>query len=739
MLPKTKAAVITESDVVMYLATALKHLRLMALLICMSLLLGVDYYVYSRSVYFSNSMIRFRSFARTVDSEAIWNDANDRFLTSALQSPEIIFRTAKRLGLDPSPKMLYRKHLKAPPRIRRNSEKDFTVEIWTYAPHIARDWTKTLIEEYIAHREQRRLEYAEKAVRSFTVDMEQMKERMQQSSNQKFDFKQKNEMDKLFIELTELKLIPHQLAIIKHRLSVMDGIKSSLADPARDTVARLALLDSLEADPSTRVTERLQDNSLQLTVGQVIPDNSVPNGGTSEVVVLPSMVQNPTIKPWVVLDKELHRLQKNLITKGRNLLPGHPQMAALNKQLNTINEALDLEYEVAHDSFNLEYANLRDKQKQFEAKLPGYHDVSHRHEELLKEYKRFDSGQLAWGTLYGQMSKRLETIDFGFDKDRAEFEFGGHLSYSENPVAPSKGRAILNALLMGCLLAIAVPFLLEYLNGRVSDVEHAEETLRIRALGVVPKIIGTSFDALLLEVSSAKSDNHLKESFRLIRTNLAMNADNGALPQVILITSSMPQEGKTSVATNLALSFANKGEKTLLIDGDLRRGRVHKLFEIQNRPGLSDFLSGHGGKAEDCCRQVGHENLTVLTCGKHLNSASELLDSEGFTKLMIELRGKYQRIILDSPPVLGLSETLIMQRCADGVIMVIWSDFTSMSSVKSAMQALQVNGAKFSGFVLNRLDFSALANRYKYFYYAPLYYANYQPIPITAPANTIKI
>lgn len=728
----------TEGDVVMYLATAVKHVRLMALLICLSLLAGVDFYVYSRSVYFANSLIRFHSFARTVDSEAIWNDSNDRFLTYALQSPELLFRTAKRLGLDPTPRKLYLQHLKSAPRIRRNSEKDFTVEIWAYAPHIARDWTKTLIEEYIAHREERRLEYAEKAVRSFTTDMEQMKSRMEQSSNQKFDFKQKNEMDKLLIELNELRLIPQQLAIIKHRLTVMDGIKTSLADPARDTVSRLALLDSLEADPSTRATERLQDNSLQLTVGQVVPTNSGPNSSPADVVVLPSMVQNPTVKPWVTLDKERHRLQKDLAVKGRTFLPGNPQMATLNKRLNTINEALDLEYEVARDSFNLEYANLRDKQKQFEDKMPSYQDISHRHEELLKEYTRFDSGQLAWGRLYGQMNKQLETIDFGFDKDRNEFEFGGHVTYSETPVAPSKGRDILYALVMGCLLAVAVPFLLEYLNGRVSDVEHAEETLRIRALGVVPKITDTPFDSLLFQDNGAKADNHLKESFRLIRTNLAISAESGALPQVILITSSMPQEGKTSVAANLALSFANKGEKTLLIDGDLRRGRMHKLFEIQNRPGLSDVLSGNGGKVEDCCRQAGLENLTVLTCGKHLNSASELLDSDEFTKLMIELRGKYQRIILDSPPVLGLSETLIMQRCADGVLMVIWSDFTAMSSVKSAMQALQVNGAKFSGFVLNRLDFSALSNRYKYFYYAPLYYANYQPIPIPAPATTVK-
>lgn len=736
MLPKTKAAVFTEGDLVMYLATAVKHLRLMALLVCLALLFGVDYYVYSRSVYYAKSLIRYRNFARPVDSEAIWNDTNDRLLVGALRSTEVTFLTAKKLGLDPSPKKLYIKYLKRPPRIQRNSEKDFTVEIYAYEPHIARDWTKTLIEQYIAHRDERRLEYAEKAIHSFTVDMGQMKERMEQSINQKFDFKEKNEMDKLLIELNELNAIPQQLTIIKHRLTVMDGIKSSLADPDRDNVARLALLDSLETDPSTLAAQKLRDNSIQVNVGQIIPTLPDTNGNTSEVVVLPSMAQSLSTKQWEPLDKERHRLQRELSLKGRIFLPGHPQMIALKKQLDTINKSLDLEYEIALDTFNLDYANLRDQQKQLEGKLPGYREISRRHEQLLKEYAQFDSGQLAWGNLYSQLAKRLETLDFGFDKDRTELKFGGHLTYNDEAVSPNKGRLLLYSLLLGCMLAIAVPFLLEYLNGRVSDVEHAEETLRIRALGVVPKINDPSLDALLLENGDIKSDSHLKESFRLIRTNLAINSESGALPQVILITSAMPQEGKTSVAANLALSFATKGEKTLIVDGDLRRGRVHKLFEVQNRPGLSDILSSQGATLEECCHQAGHENLTILTCGKHLNSASELLDSDNFNTLMTELRGKYQRIIIDSPPVLGLSETLIMQRCADGVLMVIWSDFTPMSSVKSAMQALQVNGAKFSGFVLNRLDFSALTNRYKYFYYAPLYYANYQPLP--APAATVK-
>ena len=739
MLPKNKAAAFNESDVVMYMATALKHVRLMALLVCFSLLLGVDFYVYSRSVYFAKSLIHYQNFTRPLDSEAIWKDSNDRTLFGTLKSPQVIERTARQLGLSPNPNVLYTKYLKREPRLARDpNQKDITVEVYAYSARIARDWAPTMLAEYITYRDERRLEYAENAIKAYTEDIGQYKARMDRTLDQKFDFEQKNSMDKLVIELDELRQVPQELTIIQHRLATMNRIRESLEAEDHDAVAKLALLDSLESDVAAVSAKNLNSSSMQISVGQVV-NTPAPEGTSAapDVVVLPSMVNPVTTKEWAPLDKERHRIQQELTLKGQNFLPGHPQMVQLRKQLDAVNKSLDLEFNVAYDSFKLEYSHLLEKQKQLQQKMPDYQEITRRHEKLITEYKQFDSGQVAWRKFYNNESQRLEALDFAFDKDRAELTFDRHLIYKDEPVSPNPSKLMLYSFLLGLALAIAIPFLLEYLNGRVSDVEQAEETLRIRGLGVVPKVTDVPFDKLILENSDADTpDHHLKESFRLIRTNLVINAESGALPQVILVTSSMPQEGKTVVAANLALSFAAKGEKTLLIDGDLRRGRVHKLFELQNKPGLSNLLGGQAS-LDQITRVNGHENLSIMTCGKHLNSASELLESHAFINLMTELRSKYQRIILDSPPVLGLSETLIMQRFADGVLMVIWSDFTPMSSVKSAMQALQVNGAKFAGFVLNRLDFSALTNRYKYFYYAPLYYANYQPLP--APATTAKV
>ena len=733
MLPQKNNAVVNESDLIMYLATGLKHVRLMALLLSFSLLLGLTYYLFTRSVYNTKTLIRVRINQQPEDSGTIWHDSTDRVIFGMMKGTPVSKRVAKRLGIKPTTSEIKR-NIKSI-RITRNAEKDLVVDVYAFSFRVARDWARIMLEEYQAYRDERQLIMAEGAITNYTAQLAEVGERIGKNLDSKFNFEQSNAIHKVLIQLNELRDVPRSLLIVNKRLSAMDEINYSLEQPGRDAVAKLALLDSLEDDPSTRLANNLPDRPLSVNVGLTIPNmdmDDIPSSQTTaapNIVVLPSMVNQLSVKPWEKLDRDRTALLQELKVKSRTFLSGHPQIIELNKKLADIDRQLELEYEIAHNSFKVEYANLTEKRNQLEGKLAQYDDISRRHDKMLKEYHQLEAGQNLWNKYYHNLSRRRDTLDFGADKERREFIYAGPwVDFKSEPVAPRRTKTLVYALLLGLAMAVGVPFLLEYLNSRISDIEHAEEELKIRGLGVVPKIIEVPFENLLLEDTTDKSDYHLKENFRLIRTNLIINSENAALPQVILVTSAMPQEGKTCVAANLAMSFASKGEKTLLIDGDLRRGRLYKLFGQPNKPGLSNVLNGEI-PMEQSLRVKGFENLTLMTCGKHLNSASELLDSHKFSNLMAELRGKYQRIILDTPPVLGLSETVIMQRFSDGIMLVIWSDFTPMNSVKAAVQSLQVNGGKFLGFVLNRLDFSTLGNRYKYFYYAPLYYSNYQPLP----------
>ena len=131
---------------------------------------------------------------------------------------------------------------------------------------------------------------------------------------------------------------------------------------------------------------------------------------------------------------------------------------------------------------------------------------------------------------------------------------------------------------------------------------------------------------------------------------------------------------------------------------------------------------------EDAIRKTANENLVVLPCGQHIEGATELLGGMGFSQLLDELKQKYQRIVIDTPPVLGLPETSMMQSLVDGVVFVIWSGRTPYRSVKTAIEILNANHANFYGFVLNRLDLSTTTNYYHYYYYSSYYYKSYQAL-----------
>jgi len=243
----------------------------------------------------------------------------------------------------------------------------------------------------------------------------------------------------------------------------------------------------------------------------------------------------------------------------------------------------------------------------------------------------------------------------------------------------------------------------------------------MRGLGIVPQIDASSAGAAALISREEGRKDTLIENFRVIRTNVLSMGTLTKPPHVVMVTSAMPKEGKTVVSSNLALSFAHTGARTLLIDTDLRRGRLHRLFGYRKDPGLSNVLLNEV-TLDQACRPTDQENLSILSAGRHLESGTELLGSPRFIELMQTLRARYDRIVIDTPPVLGLSETAAMQSLVDGVLFVIWTGNTPARTAKAAVDMLTANGANFYGFVLNRLDLSATANYYQYYYYSHDYY-----------------
>ncbi len=720
MIPGLKKRVLNLHDVIMYVAIARKHLRLMLLLMAASLSAGLAYYVYARPVYYARALVQMDYLALPVDTDKIYHDGRIRAIIREMMAPHIVERTARKLGLKGSAREIASKYvLKV--SIRQNSEKNLEIEVWPTTAPLANVWAETLVNEFLSYRKEKRVHDRDEIFEAYTRETEEVRNKLIANIGKRFDFKDERDSQKTLIELNEMRSIPVELVRIRKRLDELGRVRIQIQDPALDSVTKLSLIATvaMEKTPDINFLGPLSQDSN--SSGDTAADDGKNSGQTSgnSMVVVPSMVSSA--RPWEGLEKQQQQLKNERAEASKIYLPGHHKMIALTKQMEDVRKQLDAEFQVAQNRLEVEYQHLLNKKQDFEHKLPQYADVNKKADLIKLDSTLFDNGQLRWNSIYKQMMQRLQALDYAYDKERIDLTFAGLTEVHDRPVSPNRMKLLIFTLALGAVLALGIPFLIEYLDHTLSNLDQVESAFQLRGLGIVPKVETTTAPALIDTEDSTKSS--LVENFRVIRTNLLSMGALSKPPHVMMITSAMPKEGKTVVSSNLAISFAQTGSKTLLVDTDLRRGRLHRLFGYRKSPGLSNVLLGEA-TLDEALRPTTHENLTVLSAGRHLETGTELLGSQKFADLMTLLRGTFDRIVIDTPPVLGLSETSILQRYVDGVLFVIWSGHTPIRNMKAAIEMLNGNGANFYGFILNRLDLNATQNYYQYYYYSHDYYYN---------------
>jgi capsular exopolysaccharide synthesis family protein len=729
MIPGIKKRTFTLHDVVMYLAIAYVHIRLIVLMFCLSMLGGLAYFTFSRPVYYACSLVRVDYLALPVDTDRTFHDSSMRAISSQLNAQKMVEETAAKFGIKSDYKSIMANHLR---RIisKSTSHNTFSIEVWSYSPGLARLWGEAMVAEFIKMREQQRIDYNESLVKAFKNEISELGEKIQTNFSQKFDFRTNRGMTQAMMELNRIKQLPNDIVRLKQRIETVDRIRIKLEDPSLTTVARLSLLAEIDRDI---------DKRMQIEVGDVVPhanfqaddqaddQTDKDKSEKASVVVIPSLMGANPEMPWQKLEREQRRIKNDILEASAIYMPGHHKMIALGKELEAVDKNLELEYQVEKARFDVQYQDLLNKQADLEAKLPSYQEITKKYEKIRQDFQLQESGQLAWSSIYAAASRRISAVEFGGEKERVNLQYLGLQEAKNEPVSPRMGGVFLAAAVAGIFLGLGMSFLIEFLDHTVSNIEEVEATFQIRGLGIIPQIEEVEAQHPILMNAQEGTENNLLENFRVIRTNLLSMGNLSKQPQVMMITSSIPKEGKTVVSSNLAISFAQMGGRTLLIDTDLRRGRLHRLFGLRKSPGLSNLLLDKAS-LEEVLRPAGKENLTILTAGSHLDGGAELLGSQKFAEIMKLLRGRFDRILVDTPPVLGLSETSILQSQMDGVLFVVWGGRTPIRSMKTAVEILQANGANLYGFILNRLDLSATTNYYQYYYYSNDYYHNYHAL-----------
>ncbi len=273
-------------------------------------------------------------------------------------------------------------------------------------------------------------------------------------------------------------------------------------------------------------------------------------------------------------------------------------------------------------------------------------------------------------------------------------------------------------ILAGLMLGVLLAFVLEFLDDSLKTPEDIEHKLRLPVLGIIPKLGPKESMA----VASSDTRSSFSEAYRSVRTALQFATDHG-VPRSLLITSASPSEGKSTSSLALARNLAQLGKRVLLVDADLRNPSLHKLLSLKSEVGLSNLLSGASTLAS-AVQETDEERLHVMLAGPLPPNPAELLSGSKFISMLTVAAERYDHVIVDGPPVLGLADALILANSVESTLLMVSSAKTRTSTAQAALKRLLVARARVIGALLSKYDAQAAGYGYGYKYDAYYAYGN---------------
>jgi non-specific protein-tyrosine kinase len=286
------------------------------------------------------------------------------------------------------------------------------------------------------------------------------------------------------------------------------------------------------------------------------------------------------------------------------------------------------------------------------------------------------------------------------------------------PTAPSSPRILLNtalAGLIGLLIAAAIAFVVEHLDDTLKTASDVAAVVGASTLGLIPKMKGNRRRSEIYRlVTLVYPRSSAAESFRTLRANIEFASVDRPM-KTLVVTSPSPGEGKTTTAANLAVAFAQAGKRTVLLDADLRKPGVHRIFNLTNRRGLTSLLTAPDLSPGSISQETDQEGLQIITSGPLPPNPAELLGSDRFHAILQQLGEEFDIVVLDSPPVSAVADGAILASIADATIVVVQAGRTKSGQAGLGREALTKAGARVLGSVINQVPKRSVENFYYYY------------------------
>lgn len=423
----------------------------------------------------------------------------------------------------------------------------------------------------------------------------------------------------------------------------------------------------------------------------------------------PDVLANPAIASMLA---ERARDVAELEKQRANHLEDYPVVQQLKAQVGVIDAQIQNVAKSIRASVKQQYDAAVEAEESLKDQVAALKGSSLAEQDQLVQYRLLEREADTNRTVYEGLLQRYKELNAAAGISASNIAIIDTANPPIRPSSPNLLRNLLLALAAGIASAAAFVYLRTQLDDSVKVPEDVEGKLQMPLLGVIPLSQDIDLDVALEDPKSA-----ISEGYNSLRSALMYSTPAG-LPRTMLITSSQPSEGKSTTSLAIARGMARLGRSVVLIDVDLRRPSLHRAIPSlngENELGVSSILTAQGS-VDEALRETGIEQLQIITSGPIPPSPTELLSSNRMTQFIEELTERFDLVLLDSPPVLGLADAPLMAALVDGVVIVIQSDRSRRGSLKASLRRIRSMRTNVLGGVLTKFDPNDMGNRYSEYY-----------------------
>lgn len=512
-------------------------------------------------------------------------------------------------------------------------------------------------------------------------------------------------------------------------------IRVEKSEDARIAYERQNQIWALDGDKQNVTTQRLSDLNRELTDAQgerMRKQSLFEYAKAGDVDSVPQIRDNPAVQDLLRKRADVYALYNDSLNQYG---PNFPKVQRLQAQLKELDSAAEKEKRSVIARLESEYREVRQREELLTEALDQQKAQVNQMSERMVQYSILKREAEANKALYDGLLTKLKEAGISAGLRSSNIRVVDPAMIPTYPSRPAKARNVALAFLIGLVGGIGLALLREYMDNTVKTPDDIEALAHLPSLAVVPafselngnaksrtKLLGgiasNGHDKRIELVAQHLPKSQMSEAFRALRTALLLSQAEHP-PQVILVTSALPREGKTTAAANLAVTLAQLGDSTLLVDADLRKPGVGRMLNLGSGryAGLSSYLAGVSSLDLVTIQHPAIPNLSAIPTGPLPPNPADLLSSHKLADAIAELRAKFKFVVIDSPPIMAATDAVILSVQADGVLLVVRSGETPKHAFVRTRDLLYSVKCRVLGVVLNAVDSSAPDYYYSYRYY----------------------